>query len=89
MASRTVNWNFRGGEKVAGRAAVAQALYHHFGLSIHEIAAQMGISYEAVHHNLFDADLTPWETRKFKADAIHAAYLLIGKAEVDRVPQRQ
>ena len=49
----------------------------------------MGISYEAVHHNLFDADLTPWETRKFKAEAIHAAYLLVGKAGVDRVPQRQ
>ena len=68
-----MSWNFKGGEKVAGRAAVQQALYHHFGMSIHEIAALCGVSYEAVHHGLFDADLLPWNARKHQTEAIQKA----------------
>ena len=67
------NRNAAGSERIAGRAAIAQALYHHFGLNIHAIAKLMGVTYEAVHHNLFDADLLPWHARKHQAEAIQKA----------------
>lgn len=79
------NRNAAGHERIAGRAAIQQALFFHYGLTMREIATLLGLKYTTVYWNVWrlvgkETALLPWNARKHKAEAIRAANELLKHA---------